>query len=177
MSLKMKNLLVRSVSGAVFVALVITSFLVPAPLFRYLLFLFFAIVGIWEYVTIVSRHGIPVQKVSSLILTIALVTIGFHPYGMVPSDFMFSMSWFCISAFIITLILIPVIELFRKADKPFSAMAHTIYPVLWVAVPVALSGSCKKPEFVFALLQKEYFFFAFNFKFQLLLCRHIQHIF
>lgn len=133
MNSKLKNLLVRTASGAIFVTLVVSSFFLPI-VFQYVLFSFFAVVGTWEYLTIVAKDGSNPQKYLSMIAAFLIVSASYHLHWNI------SPLFFCI-LLSIDLILIPIFELFKKSEKPFSNLAHSFLPLVWVAFPFYLSGS------------------------------------
>lgn len=145
MNPKTKNLLIRTASGAVFATLVVGSFFVPR-IFQYFLFLFFAIVGTWEYATIVQDHGINVQKFNSILATICVVTAG--QFNALCGVALPLIGFF---AGILILLIIPIIELFRKNEQAFSVIAHTYLPVIWVGVPFALASILLNNEVVLSL--------------------------
>ena len=57
MSPQFKSLLTRTISGAIFVALVVGSFFLPVYV-QFILFTFFAVLAVYEYVTIVGTAGV-----------------------------------------------------------------------------------------------------------------------
>ncbi len=126
---KFKNLLVRTASGAVFVVLVVGSFFVPA-VFQYLLFLFFAEVATWEYCHICNQNGLQLNTPMCLCNTWIILTFGFFEWA-------FETFWIVIA---LSMILLPIIELFRKSEKPFTNIAHNFLPIFWIALPFSLAS-------------------------------------
>ncbi len=129
MSPQFKSLLTRTISGAVFVALVVGSFFVPSY-FQFALFVFFAAVATYEYLHIVETDGIRSHKVLGVLMTVLMVEGGYIRQSM-------SFGWLLV---VLLMLSIPVIELFRKGEKPFNNIAHNFLPVLWIGVPFTLAG-------------------------------------
>lgn len=132
---KFRNLLVRTASGAVFVALVVGSFFVHA-IFQYLLFLFFAEVATWEYCRICNQNDLKLHTPMCLCITWLMVTFGFFEWAL-------ETFWIVI---ILSMMALPIIELFRKSDKPFTNIAHNFLPIFWIALPFALTGMLTRLE-------------------------------
>lgn len=129
MSPQFKSLLTRTISGAVFVALVVGSFFVPSY-FQFGLFLFFAVMATYEYLRIVETDGVRVHKILGVLITALLVEGGYFQQCM-------ELGWLLV---VLMMLSIPVFELFRKEEKPFNNIAHNFLPVLWIGIPFALAG-------------------------------------
>lgn len=132
-------MIVRSASGAVFVALVVSSFFLPG-IFQYVLFLFFTLVGTWEYLSIVEKGGNRPQKCLSMTAAALIISIGYlkHLYCIINISWIIFVVTFVLLVFI--LVLIPIFELFRKHESPFTNIAHSYMPLVWVAFPFFLAG-------------------------------------
>lgn len=129
MSQKLKNLIVRSISGATFVAIMITGMLN----FTAMLFLFTLIIGaaIWEFTGLVNeRDGITVNRficsAAGMFLNLAMagfcsgltLAIVFVPY-------------------LITIIYLFVSELYLKQEDPIHDCAYAMMSQLYIALPFA----------------------------------------
>ena len=130
----MKNLILRTCTGIIFLAAVISSFLLydKVPVFFYLLFLFFTVVGTFELTRMAENIGIKSNM----------------PIALLMSAFVFSWPSFCyfgplflyISLCIIPLLFVILlfIELFKNEGKQLTNVSVTCLPMLWVAVPFAM---------------------------------------
>ncbi|MGN1263757.1 MAG: phosphatidate cytidylyltransferase [Prevotella sp.] len=126
----MKNFIVRTITGILFVVAVVTCFLKPAAMT--LLFALITGLTVWEFTGLVnSRNDISVNR---FISTIA----GVYLY--------FAMTGFCSSLtpstvfipYLITLIYLLVAELYAKNSDPVGNWAYTMMSQLYVALPFSL---------------------------------------
>lgn len=129
MSLQFKTLLTRTISGAVFVALVVGSFFLPAYV-QFILFTVFAVLAVYEYVTVVETSGVKAHKLMSVLITVLLIQ---GAYLLKATE----ISWL-VAYMLMNFVL--VIEMFRKGEQPFNNIVHTLLPVFWIAVPFTLAG-------------------------------------
>lgn len=123
-------MLVRSISGAVFVAIVISSIFLSPWMFGVLFFLF-VIIGSFELIKgskSVANVSInlPVAYLSSAMVYIVLF-IG-SIYGFY--------SW--MYGLILLLPISLLAELYRKKDFPFVNVAYTVLPAIYIALPMGL---------------------------------------
>ncbi len=145
MSPQFKSLLTRTISGIVFVALVVGSFFLPSYC-QFLLFTVFAAIALSEYVRITESTGVKVQKIMCAMIVVLVIEGGYLIDTL-------EISWLIAVLF---MMVVPVIELFKKdAVLPFTNIAHTFLPIFWIAVPFALAGVTfsvlDHPELVLAL--------------------------
>lgn len=137
----MKNLLVRTLTGLVFVAAVIGSLLCYAKysFFFYLLFLFFTVVGTYELVRMSRNVKMEGNLPLALLLSVTLFSI--PPVVFVlPSAFM---PFVFIGGGIMLLVLGVVLfasELFRGHSNPIANVSLSLLPMFWVAVPFSIIG-------------------------------------
>lgn len=129
MSPQFKTLLTRTISGAVFVALVVGSFFLPAYV-QFVLFTVFAVLAVYEYVTVVETSGVKAHKLMSVLITVLLIQ---GAYLLKATE----ISWL-VAYMLMNFVL--VIELFRKEEQPFNNIVHTLLPVFWIAVPFTSAG-------------------------------------
>lgn len=135
----MKNLLLRTVTGIVFVSVVVGSIIlsdlnITGIPFAVLMVLV-ALVGTWEYLKMagVLRHWF--QTCVTLVV-VATFTI-------TPSLFSFSYLWLlqlCGVLFFLYFTLLCAIELFRKGEKGTSLHNISLYlvPLFWIVLPILL---------------------------------------
>jgi len=129
----MRNLIIRTLTGVVFLTVVIGSFFLPDFVF-YLLFTAFALMGLYEYVVMMRKNGYKIAWKIPLLITLLLCSIAFL-YSTLTDRTLYLLS---IGVFVL-LFIIPVIELYGKRKNPIVNMALTIWPLLWVALPFALT--------------------------------------
>lgn len=129
MSSQFKTLLTRTISGAVFVALVVGSFFLPFYV-QFILFTLFAVLAVYEYVTIVETAGVKAHKVSSVLITVLLIMGAYFQKSI---EISWVVAYICMN-------LVLAIELFRKEGQPFNNIVHTLMPIFWVAIPFAMAG-------------------------------------
>lgn len=129
MSPQFKTLLTRTISGTVFVALVVGSFFLPAYV-QFVLFTVFAVLAVYEYVTVVETSGVKAHKLMSVLITVLLIQ---GAYLLKATE----ISWL-VAYMLMNFVL--VIELFRKEEQPFNNIVHTLLPVFWIAVPFTSAG-------------------------------------
>lgn len=123
----MKNLIVRSVTGLLFVAAIVCSFLNAVAMI--MLFALLTGLTIWEYTGLVNEQ----ENVNTnrFICTVAGVY------------FFFAVAGFCSELtptavfipYLITIIYLMVAELYAKNPQPVDTWAYTMLSQMWIAVP------------------------------------------
>lgn len=126
----MNDLVRRSITGAGIVLFLLAGFLLH-PVSFYLTGLILLSASMYEYYRIVVTSGIKPMAWPGIVTGMMLYTVST-----------------CIAAgicdFKFILLMIPVFtsfviaELFRKQEKPFDSLAHTVFPVIWIAIPFSL---------------------------------------
>ena len=135
----MKNLVLRTVTGILFVAVVVASILlydVTEIPFNVLMVLV-AVLGTWEFLKMSGILRRWPQTVLTL-LTSALLAVA--PFFI--SRFEWVTSLFCCIPFLFFFIVLFAMELFRKGEGSTSLQTLALYvlPLLWIAIPVFLMG-------------------------------------
>lgn len=123
----MKNLIIRSLAGAVFVALILGSIL-WSPLAVFALFFVFNAIALFEYNRMFVNKGLN-TNVSSMIFigSIIYLVIGLYANHFVDAK--------------IFLLIIPIIfllfiaSLYKVSDKPFEELGIKILPLIYISVP------------------------------------------
>ena len=130
MSDKMKNLIVRSITGVFFVTAVVTCFLRPEAM----MFLFALVTGltIWEFTGIVNN--LENVTVNRLVATVAgvyffLAMAGFCA-GMVSSA--------AFIPYLLTVVWLFVSELYTRAVNPIDNWAYTMLSQMYIALPLSM---------------------------------------
>ena len=125
-------MLTRALTGVIFVAVLIScSIISPFSLFG--LYLFFVIIGSWEYLNILTNNS----KISpNIALGIINAIIAFLT---LTSEYILNVSMFpFIGVLLLGVLGTPLIELYRNKEEPFSNIAHTLLPIIYVALPFGL---------------------------------------
>ena len=130
----MKNFIVRTFTGIIFVAAIVASFLRPEAMV--LLFSIMTGLTIWEFTGLVNeREDVTVNR---FICTVA----GIY--------FFFSMTYFCSDLYggsaksvvfipyLVTIIYLLVAELYLKQADPIQDWAYTMFSQLYIALPFSL---------------------------------------
>ncbi len=128
----MSNLIVRTITGTLFVAAVVVSFLNPVAMA--LLFALVTGLTVWEFTGLVNaRQGVDTNR---LICTVAavylfLAMIGFCSSLTPPTVFI---------PYLLTIIYLLVAELYAKNSDPVSTWAYTMMTQLYIALPFSMLG-------------------------------------
>jgi len=130
----MKNFIIRTITGVIFVAAVVASFLRPEAMV--LLFSIVTGLTIWEFTGLVNeRPGVTVNR---FICTVAGVY------------FFFAMTYFCSDIYsgtaksvvfipyLVTVIYLLVAELYAKQTDPINNWAYTMLSQMYIALPFSL---------------------------------------
>ena len=126
----MKNFIIRTITGVLFVAAIVTCFLNP----RAMVLLFALVTGltIWEFTGLVNdRENIFVNR---MICTVAGVYFFFamagYNSGLTPSTVFIP--------YLVSIIYLLVAELYLKQPDPISDWAYTMLSQLYIALPFSL---------------------------------------
>lgn len=123
----MSNLVVRSITGVLFVAIIVVCFM--RPLAMILLFALVTGMTIWEFTGLVNNaKGITVNR---FINTVAGVY------------FFFAMAGFCSSMtppavfipYLVTIVYLFISELYTKAENPLNNWAYSMFAQMYIALP------------------------------------------
>jgi phosphatidate cytidylyltransferase len=125
----LKNLINRTVTGAIFAGLTIGSILWD-PFFFAGIFLVFCVIGFFEFYRLFKQNGVQPQKVAGIIAGI----ITYSLMAFVARDAM-DPAWLLL---IIPAVFLPfVTEIYRNKPQPFYNIAITLLPVIYIAFPLA----------------------------------------
>ena len=128
----MKNLIVRTITGVLFVAAVVCSFLDPVAMIA----LFALVTGLTlkEFCSIVNENIEKVQ-VNTFISTVAgtylFLAMSGYVSGMTPSAGVFI-------PYLVTIIYLFVSELYLKAESPLDNWAYTMLSQMYIALPLSM---------------------------------------
>lgn len=124
----MKTIITRTITGSIFVALVIGSILL-GPLFFAGVFLVFAIAGIFEFYRIVDKDKLHTQKLAGIICTVVLYSTFILFQNDIAGKGILLIN-------ILTFSSLFIYELYRNREKPFTNLAFTVLGILYVVVPL-----------------------------------------
>ena len=128
---KMKNLIVRAISGALFVVIMVGGFMSP----RTMVALFALITGltVWEFTGLVNqRKGVTVNRFISTVagvyffLAVATIRMG------ITSNFII------IVPYLLTIVYLFISELYLKQEDPVNNWAYTMLSQLYIALPFSM---------------------------------------
>ena len=130
----MKNLLLRTVTGVLFVVAVVGSFLRPETMV--LLFALVTALTIWEFGGLVNlREGITVNRfitsAAGVYLFLAMTYFCSDVYGGMAKSVVFI-------PYLITLVYLLVAELYLKQPDPIADWAYTMLSQMYIALPFSL---------------------------------------
>ena len=140
MNSKLKNLVIRTASGAVLAAVLFGATLL-SPLGYMALLLIIAVVGVWEFYKLAEISGYHPQRVMGLALSVVLFSFGaaiFYSMVIARSEVAESLI---LAAILYALVAVPsvfVCELFRNKEHSIANVATTLAGVLYVALPTVL---------------------------------------
>ena len=130
----MKNFIIRTITGVIFVAAIVASFLRPEAMV--LLFSIVTGLTIWEFTGLVNeRENVTINR---FICTVAGVY------------FFFAMTYFCSDfyagvaksvvfiPYLITIIYLLIAELYLKQDDPIQDWAYTMLSQMYIALPFSM---------------------------------------
>ena len=135
----MKNLVLRTVTGILFVAVVVASILLhdvtEVPF--YALMLLVAVLGTWEFLKMAQVLHRWFQTIVTL-LSIASISVA----PMMIIRFEWLGAFFCCIPFLFFFIVLFAIELFRKEEGSSRLQAVSMYilPFFWIGIPVFMMG-------------------------------------
>ena len=162
MSDKMRNLIVRTISGVVLLGIVLgAAFGGPYAYGSFLLFI--VVVGMWEFYNIAAATGAVPHRTLGLAAGIVLfVTSFFLFHGFVSMPQSESSVDMLIGGTLYFAALIPlcfIVELFQESETPLRNVATTLMGIFYVAfpmslmlfIPVLITGEWKPEAFLFYL--------------------------
>lgn len=132
MTEKQKNLIVRAITGVLFVAIMVAGFLNPRAMV--LLFAIITALSVWEYTGLVNRHAGDVQ-VNRFISTVAgvylFVAVAAWRTGIV-SNFIVMVPY------ILSIVYLLISELYTGHKNAINNWAYTMLGQMYVALPLSL---------------------------------------
>ena len=127
----MKNLIVRTITGVIFVAAIVTSFLNPVAMA--VLFALVTGLTIWEFTGLVNEH-VEDTTINRVICTVAGVWFFLSMYGFC-CGIVHSAVFF---AYLFTVVYLFISELYLKQKNPINNWAYTTLSQMYIALPFSL---------------------------------------
>lgn len=125
----MNNFLTRTVTGAVFVALVVTSIIFGAIYFS-VLFYIFSLIGLHEFFRLLKLQSSTQKYLGFIIASVVYVSLALVS--------VFDMSDRILLINIPFLFLPFIVELFNKHEAPFQQIGYLLLGILYITLPFAL---------------------------------------
>jgi len=129
---RVRNLIVRTLTGIIFIAVMIGGIL-HSPLTFGLLFLLITILSVWEFTGIVNRRAD--VSVNRMITTMAggCLFVGFFGYaaGIAGAGVLF-VPW------LLSILYLMITELYLQRESPLNNWAYTMLAQVYVALPFSL---------------------------------------
>ncbi|MDR1757543.1 MAG: phosphatidate cytidylyltransferase [Bacteroidales bacterium] len=152
----MKNLITRTATGILFVAIMTGAFFANRIV---LLILFFVLcmVGTWEYIRVLKKNEHDLSPTFTLLLSgMFFLLVGMFSIYSECGQITETISIILLGSWGLTLMVLPVAEMFRDKNKPVENIALTLLPLFWIALPFSLScawaGAWGKNNLLLALL-------------------------
>ncbi len=126
----MSNFFQRTLTGAIFIIVVLGAVLMGGYTFAALFFIV-NILGLAEFYSLLEKNGIRVQKFSGVFLGSFLLAIVFlHLAGSLPADFLLLLP--------AVLLFVFANELFLNRPNPFSSIAYTLLGIIYISLSLSL---------------------------------------
>ena len=123
------NFVKRTFFGAIFVIILIAGIIIH-PIAFFAVFLGITLLGNYEFYKLIQKANCIPQIIPGLIST-TLLFIACFTYAYFNSTILFAL-------FVLSTVLIPIIELYRKKENPFGNIAYTFMGLIYVALPFSL---------------------------------------
>ena len=135
----MNNFIVRTLTGIVFVATIVISFMHPTAMI--LLFGLITALTVWEFTGLVNeRQGVQVNRFISTVAAVYLfLAMAGYNSGMTPGTVFIP--------YLISIIYLMVAELYLKAEDPINNWAYTMMAQLYIALPFSTINVLAFPSF------------------------------
>ena len=141
MSDKLRNLIVRTLSGAVLLAIVVAASFLGLKGFSSLLLVIIAI-GVEEFYTLAKAKGANPQQILGIITSLSLFAtschLGFRAMKPCESELVNTMLMVSALVALLGFALIFVAEVFRNKENPTLNIASTVTGIVYVALPLSL---------------------------------------
>jgi phosphatidate cytidylyltransferase len=128
--MKLNNFLTRTLTGTVYVTLIVASILIH-PLFFYIVFAGFAIAGLIEFYNITNSDKIKPHFFTGLFITVVMFVFSANSaFNAISLEYLLILVPLSFSVFIF--------ELFRNKQNPLQNIATTLLGLFYIALPLSL---------------------------------------
>lgn len=127
----MKSLLIRTLTGILFISIVILSILFSGKVL-FNVFLLFSCIALFEYRTLLVQKGI---NLSFFFYITALLVYFLISNTKIRSIITGEMLLLLI---VVVFFLLFIVELFRKKENPFTNIGYSVTGIIWIVVPFSL---------------------------------------
>lgn len=128
--MKLNNFLTRTLTGTVYVTLIVASILIH-PLFFYIVFAGFAIAGLIEFYNITNSDIIKPHFFTGLFITVVMFVFSANSaFNAISLEYLLILIPLSFSVFIF--------ELFRNKQNPLQNIATTLLGLFYIALPLSL---------------------------------------
>lgn len=144
-----KNLVIRAISGAVFVALVILSILAPMPYYFGVLFLLIALLGLREFYSLTGKMSqVSVNRLIPMLAGVALFSAVFaNAFNLLPEK----CAYFLYAIYILLVSVAFIIELFRVKENPIKNIAISVMGQFYILFPICAMTILEAKEPIYLL--------------------------
>ena len=137
MTEKMKELAVRTASGAVLVAVIVGALYASPAAFAAVAFVIM-VCGMWEFYSLAAAQGAQPMKFIGLSLGIAMFSVAFRLMSIAEFNFILVAA---IPSLLYAMLVLPamfVLRLFRTGGNPSADVGTTLTGIFYVAMPMSL---------------------------------------
>jgi phosphatidate cytidylyltransferase len=130
----MRKIGIRTISGAVFVAIMLSVIYFGAATFA-IWILFVMCVALWEFYNIARKLSVCPQRSVGFTIAVILYATGYmHAFDVLPDKITVTILYLIIPLAVWVFIR----ELYRRCEQPFVNIAYTFLGVIYVALPFSL---------------------------------------
>jgi phosphatidate cytidylyltransferase len=130
----MKNLLIRTLSGLVFIGIMVGCLLGGA--IPYICLMWFLLAGmLYEFYRLTLERKHRLQKTAGVAFGIVLWSVSFH---LLQGKALVLDATALIMVAALFVLLLLIAQLYQKDEKPFATPAYTLLGILYIAVPLSL---------------------------------------
>ena len=129
----MNNFLTRTITGALFVIVIVASAIWNFWAFA-TVFGVFVIIGIWEFYNMITKKNILPQKLFGVLIGFLLYVVSILNITEVCSKYSEILFFILLLAFCFVFF----VELYKKSETPFQNIAFTFLGIIYIPIPILL---------------------------------------
>ena len=137
----MKKIVIRAVSGAVYVGLILASILCSGGKFFPLLCSVFSLLAVIEFDRLAShgsKRSACVRTLDTILCVVPSLTIAFTL--LAPSKYIFAGTLFAAGFFVALMMVRVVFTLYSREEAPVRSLAYTFLAIAYIAVPLFMAS-------------------------------------